>query len=211
MHNKFTLYFRKVPSGKRLYYYYAYDEEGRRLGPWATGQESKTAARNYCIGLVRLGKLLPDPKKMHTFEEFSKTFWDWENSAYLKERRKRRKLTQSYADKNMKVVEHTLIPYFGKMRLDRITGEEIDKWLDCMIAEKYENTTTNGYYGTLQTMLKWAVKRRIIDRDPFLDVGRLLKEKKTKKLSRRTNSKCCLWTTGKKFGITTFCGTRSTR
>jgi integrase len=51
-----------------------------------------------------------------------------------------------------------------------------------MIAEKYENSTTNGYFGTLQTMMKWAAKKRYIDRDPFLDVEKLLKEKKDKKI-----------------------------
>jgi len=182
MHNEFTLYFRKVPSGKRLFYYYAYDGEGNRLGPWATGQSTKTGAKNYCIGLVRLGKLLPGEKEMPTFSEFASSFWDWEKSDYIKERIKRRKLTQAYADKNKKVAQHTLVPYFGNMKLDKISGEEIDRWLDHMIAEKYENSTTNGYFGTLQTMLKWAAKKRIIGRDPFLDVKRLLNEKTDKKI-----------------------------
>jgi integrase len=182
MHNDFTLFTRKVPSGKTVVYYYAYDGEGRRLGPWTTGEANKTAARNYCNKLNREGKLLPGPKEIPSFAEYAQGFWDWENSPYLKERKKRRKLTQSYADKNQRVVEYTLLPYFGKMKLDKITGEEIDKWLDYMIAEKYENSTINGYYGTLQTMMKWAAKKRYIDRDPFLDVEKLLKEKKDKKI-----------------------------
>ncbi len=182
MHNDFTLYFRKVPSGKRVFYYYAYDEEGGRLGPWTTGETTKTAARNFCIRLIKLGRLLPGPKEMPTFAEYAADFWDWESSPYLKDRKKRRKLTQAYADKNKKVAEHTLIPYFGKMKLDKITGEEIDKWLDCMIKEKYRNTTTNGYFGTLQTMMKWAAKKRIIGRDPFLDVEKLLKDQKEKEI-----------------------------
>jgi integrase len=182
MHNDFTLFTRVVPSGKTVVYYYAYDNEGRRLGPWTTGQDNKTMARNYCNRLNREGKLLPGLKEIPTFAEFAVSFWDWEKSEYLKERRKRRKLTQSYADKNKRTVDYTLIPYFGKMKLDAITGETIDKWLDYMIAEKYENSTTNGYFGTLQTMLKWAAKRKIIKRDPFLDVDRLLNEKKDKKI-----------------------------
>jgi integrase len=182
MHNNFTLYFRKVPSGKRVFYFYAYDDEGNRLGPWSTGQSTKTAARNYCILLIKQGKLLPGPKEIPTFAEYAADFWDWENSLYLKDRKKRRKLTQAYADKNKRVVDFTLIPYFGKMKLDKISGEVIDKWLDYMIAEKYENSTTNGYFGTLQTMMKWAVKKQIIPRDPFLDVEKLLNEKKDKKI-----------------------------
>jgi integrase len=163
-------------------YYYAYDDEGRRLGPWTTGQDNKTMARNYCNRLNREGKLLPGLKEIPAFAEYAADFWDWEKSEYLKERRKRRKLTQAYADKNKKVVDYTLVPYFGKMKLDAISGEVIDKWLDYMIAEKYENSTTNGYYGTLQTMLKWAAKKRIIGRDPFLDVEKLLNDKKDKEI-----------------------------
>jgi site-specific recombinase XerD len=64
------------------------------------------------------------------------------------------------------------------MRLDKITGEVIDKWMDYMIAEKYEHTTINGYFGTLMTMMKWAVKKRYIVSDPSLDVQRLMTEKK---------------------------------
>jgi integrase len=182
MHNDFTLFSRVVPSGKTVVYYYAYDGEGKRLGPWTTGQSNKTAARNYCNKLNRQGKLLPGPLEIPTFAEFSGVFWDWEKSGYLTERRKRRKLTQAYADKNKKVVDHTLIPFFGKMKLDKITGEVIDQWLDVMIKDGKKNSTTNGYFGTLQTLMKWAVKKRIIDRDPFLDVQKLLNEKPEKKI-----------------------------
>jgi integrase len=182
MHNDFTLFSRVVPSGKTVVYYYAYDDEGRRLGPWSTGQANKTLARNYCNKLNKNGKLLPEPKEIPAFAEFAVAFWDWDKSEYLKERRKRRKLTQAYADKNKKVVEHSLIPYFGKMKLDAITGEVIDKWLDYMISEKFANTTTNSYFSTIQTMLKWAAKKGVIQRDPFLDVEKLLDDRKEKQI-----------------------------
>jgi integrase len=182
MHNDFTLFSRTVPSGKAVVYYYAYNDDGERMGPWSTGQSTKTLARNYCNGLIRKGVLVPGIKGMTTFTAYSADFWDWEKSEYLKGRRKRRKLTQAYADKCKRVVDFTLVPYFGNMRLDRITGEVIDKWLDYMIAQKYENSTINGYYGTLMTMMKWAARKRYIVRDPFLDVERLLKEKKGKKI-----------------------------
>ena len=182
MHNDFTLFSRVVPSGKTVVYYYAYNDEGQRLGPWTTGQDNKTMARNYCNALIRKGVLVPGIKGMTTFEAYAADFWDWEKSEYLKDRRKRRKLTQGYADKNQRVVDFTLVPYYGKMRLEKITGEVIDKWLDYMIAEKYENSTINGYYGTLMTMMKWAAKKKYIVRDPFLDVQRLLDEQKEKQL-----------------------------
>jgi len=78
MHNGFTLFTKKVPSGKTVIYYYAYDEDGRRLGHWTTGHENKTVARNYCNKLNREGKLLPCATGIPTLAEFTADFWDWE-------------------------------------------------------------------------------------------------------------------------------------
>ena len=198
MRGDFSLYFRKVPSGKRVYYYYTYDDEGNQVGPWSTGQVSKTAARNYCNLLIRKGELLPTAKKIPTFAEFAADFWAWETSPYLKERRKRRKLTQSYTNSALKVVEHSIIPFFGKMKLDKITGEVIEEWIDTLLEEGLKNVTINGYFGTLMTMMKWAVRKRIIDRDPFLDVQKLLKEPKEKKIITHDEFKALFVTDWKK-------------
>ena len=182
MRNDFTLFFRVVPSGKKVVYYYAYDENGTRKGPWTTGLTNKTAARNYCNALNRKGALLPAGNTMPTFAEYADGFWDWENSPYLKERRKRVTLTQNYTDKCKKTSEGNLIPHFGKMSLDKITPEVIEEWLDVMIETGKKNVTINGYFSTLMTMIKWAVRKRVIDRDPFLEVHKLVKETKKKKI-----------------------------
>jgi integrase len=182
MRNDFTLFYRKVPSGKKVVYYYAYNDEGERLGPWSTGLGNKTAARNFCNSLIRHGILIPGVKGMTSFEVYAADFWDSEKSEYLRNRRKRRTLTQWYIDNSKRVTETTLLPYYGKMRLERITGEVIEKWQDHMIAEKYESTTINNYYSVLMTMMKWAAKKRYIQRDPFLDVQKLREVKKEKKL-----------------------------
>jgi integrase len=178
MHNDFTLFKRRVPSGQVVVYYYAYDAGGRRRGPWSTGEAKLTAGRNYCNRLNREGRLLPGPKGIPTFAEYVIGFWDWEDSPYLKERRKRYKLTKSYADKNGRVADYTLVPYFGKMKLDTITPEVVEKWFDHMTKEGYKNTTVNGYYGTLKTMMKYAAKKKIIPFDPLSDFERLLNDRK---------------------------------
>jgi len=182
MHNDFTLFSRKVPSGKSVVYYYAYSDDGERLGPWSTGQATRTAARNYCNGLIRRGLLVPGVKGMTTFEVYAADFWDWEKSEYLKDRRKRRKLTQAYTDNCKKTVRTMLVPYFGKMRLERISGEVIEKWQDHLICEKYANVSINTFFGVLQTMMKWAAKKKYVMRDPFLDVKKLIEEQKDIKI-----------------------------
>jgi integrase len=189
MHNDFTLFKRTVPSGRTVVYYLAYDGEGKRRGPWSTGETSLTAARNYCNRLNRAGKLLPGPKGIPAFEEFAQGFWDWEASEYLKAQRKRKKLTRAYADKNSRLVDYQFIPYFGKMKLDRITPEEVEKWFDSMSEQGYKNTTINGYFGTLKTMMKWAAKKKIIPGDPLVDIERLLNDRKDIKIITRSEFK----------------------
>jgi integrase len=178
MHNDFTLFKRRVPSGQMVVYYYAYDDEGRRLGPWTTGQNSLTAGRNYCNRLNRTGRLLPGAKDIPTFAEYAKDFWDWEKSAYLKERKKRANLTMNYADKSRRVTDTALVPYFGKMRIDKITADEVEKWFDYMTARKYKNMTTNGYFGRLKTMMSFAAKKKLIPFDPLATFKRLVNDRK---------------------------------
>jgi len=183
MHNSFTLLSRKVPSGKTVVYYYAYNEDGKRLGPWTTKLSNKTAARNYCNKLMREGNLIPLQKDIGTFAELADGFWDWETSPYLEDRRKRSLLTKAYADKCKRVVDFYLLPHFGKMRLEKITLDAVEEWFDKLIAEKYKHTTINGVFGTLRTMLRWAAKKRIVPGgDPLIGVERLFNDRKQIKI-----------------------------
>ena len=182
MHNDFTLFSRVVPSGKKVIYYYAYDDNGKRCGPWSTGQINKTAARNYCFKLIRMGKLLPGRGEMLTFAEFAKGWWEWETCPYIKERRKRSNLTQSYARRGKYVTNDHLIPFFGKMKLDKINHEAIEKWLDFMSEKGYKNTYTNGIFAILRVMMNWAVKQKLIVSSPTLSIALLKNDRKNLKI-----------------------------
>jgi integrase len=182
IHNDFTLYWRVIPSGKRVVYYYAYDLDGNRLGGWSTGETTMTAARVKCNRLLREGKLIPHSGFMPSFAEYAQGWWEWETCAYLKKRRKRYSLTQAYADNNKKNLKNQLLPYFGDMPMNKITRDDVESWFDKLIEEDYQNTTINGYYGTLKTMLIEAVERKIIPRDPTDKMGRLINDRKEIKI-----------------------------
>ena len=60
------------------------------------------------------------------------------------------------------------------MPLDAITPETIEAWFDHLIInEKLKHTTINGYYKPFQTMIRWAVKKRILIADPTLNIQKL--------------------------------------
>ena len=181
--NDFTLYFRVVPSGKRVVYYYTYNENGERLPGRSTGETTLTAARVKCNKLLKEGTLVPKKGNIPIFAEYAKDWWDWENCEYLKKRRKRHILTQAYAELYRRNLINVILPYFGKVKIDKITSEDIERFLDYLIIEKkYKNATANSYFGTLKTMLKEAVNRNLIAQSPAENIGKLLTPKKEIKI-----------------------------
>jgi integrase len=203
MHNDYTLFARKVPSGKKVVYFYAYDLDGKRLGPWSTGQMTKTLGRSYCNRLIKEGRLLPGKQGVPTFAEYAQGWWNWEACAYLKDRKKRHNLTLAYAVKGRRVTDNHLIPFFGKMKLDKITSETIEQWFDSLAAPakgipKMKNTTINGYYSILLTMLKWAVRKKIIASDPTMEIDKLVNDRKEIELVTRKEFKALFVTDWRK-------------
>ncbi|MDR2510356.1 MAG: integrase, partial [Spirochaetaceae bacterium] len=78
----FSLYCRKLSSGKTVWYYQTYDEDGLRTAGKSTGKSTKTAAREYCNALMRAGKLLPSAQfDIPTFREFAAGWWEYETCA----------------------------------------------------------------------------------------------------------------------------------
>lgn len=53
---EFSLFKRKMPSGKYVYYYYVYDENGKRV-PRSTGERTKAKALAYILRRRDEGKL----------------------------------------------------------------------------------------------------------------------------------------------------------
>jgi len=109
------VYRRRLPSGKVVYYYQTYDEDGRRTPGRSTGQTTKTAARAYCVGLLKAGKPLAEKiVKTPTFAEYAKGWWDFDTCLYLQRRKKRRAITRTYAQGARGRLDHHILPFFGK-------------------------------------------------------------------------------------------------
>ena len=158
-------------------YFYAYDENGKRTQGRSTGQTNKTAARVVVSRLLKEGALLPKKDSVPTFGEYAVNWWDWEKCEYLKKRRKRANLTQSYSDHMKRNLDKVVLPYFKNTKMDAITPAVIEAFLDSLIKQKYKNTTINGYYGTFKTMMIEAVERGVIATDPTAKVERLINDR----------------------------------
>ena len=187
----FSLFPRKLRSGRVVFYYQCYDEMGNRSSGLSTGQTTKTTARAYCMRLYREGSLFPVKKRIPTFEEFAMGWWDWETCEYLKNQKGRKDITKSYADSCKAMVRNQILPFFGETPLDRISSEDINQWLlgfkerifineeGKEIIKSYKNTYANTVFGTLWLMLNEAVNRKIIKTNPAAPVKKLKNDRKT--------------------------------
>jgi integrase len=188
MHNDYTLLWRTYPNGKKVVFYYAYDEKDNRQGPWTTKCQSITAARNYCNRLIKTDSLIPRRGKALTFGEYAAGFWEY-GSGYLDNQEGRADITPAYIDNCKKMTANQILPFFANTPLEKITSKDINKWLlgfkkrEVMIDGKkeiksYKNTYANTVFGTLYTMMAWAVEQEIIKVNPCAKVKKLKNDRK---------------------------------
>jgi integrase len=189
IHNDFTLYFRVVPSGKRVVYYYAYDADGRRLYGKSTGETTLTAARRKCNQLLKEGLLVPNRDYIPTFAEYAVGWWEWEVCDYLKKKRKVVNLTKKYADTAKWILDKVLLPYFGNMRLNQITMDVAEAFRDKNINDGFKHSTINGYCNILKTMLTEAVERKLIAKNHIAKLKKLVNDRKEIKIITRDEFK----------------------
>jgi integrase len=136
--------------------------------------------------------------RIPTFAEYAQGWWEPETCLYLKKRLARRPLSLDYVKQSLQIMRQFLVPYFGKMRLDRITDEDIDTWLVCfcdreqrrhckiiagdnetsLVPRKLKTSYANVCFGVLRLMLKQAAKRHIIPFNPADNVEKLVEERK---------------------------------
>jgi hypothetical protein len=148
----FSVFGRRLPSGKLVYYYQCYDEKGKRQWAKSTGLTKKTEAAAYCMKLFRDGLLVPAPK-VPAFAEFTDGFWDFEKSRYLKWRQMHDPLEPGTVDIYRNSFENHIKDYFAPFRLDEITPNVVENWLIAMSEKNLKSSTVNLVYRTLKLML----------------------------------------------------------
>ena len=181
--SSFSLYKRKIGNGKAVFYYQCYDENGRRLCGRSTGQTTKTAAREYCMVLLKENRLVQQKyQKLPTFREFAVDFWDVKKSEYLNSLKSRKVISKSYPDMGRATTTNHLLPKFGASRLDAITDQMIDSWLLSFPKRGLSPATGNNAFKFLSIMLSWAVKKDLIKSNPCKNVKFLREEEKKREL-----------------------------
>jgi integrase len=171
----FTVFPRKMPSGRVVFYFQCYDENGVRQNGRSTGCSKKTEATAYCMRLYREGTLVPKKKTM-TFEEFARGWWDIKTCKYLALRQLSDPFSDGTIAMNKANTENYLKGFFGNIRLGDITKDTMNEWFLHMNRKGLSASTTNTALKTLRVMLDEAVNRGILQNNPAKEVKELKTE-----------------------------------
>ena len=154
-----------MKSGKVIWYYQTYDENGHRTNALSTGQITKSAARAICRKLQREDKLIPTRGSQMLFRDYAKDWWDWDKCEFLKFKKSRRSISRSYADAGMTIMKKHILPYFGSTRLEDITPHIVELWLQKMVDNGLSRSSANHSMAFLGIMLTDAIRREILKED----------------------------------------------
>jgi integrase len=171
----FTVFPRKMPSGRVVFYFQCYDENGVRQNGRSTGCSKKTEAAAYCLRLYREGALVPR-KRTVTFGEFAEGWWDIKTCKYLQLRQLSDPLSDNTIDLNRDNTRNYLKEFFGPFQAADITRETVKGWLLEMGKKGLAASTINGALKTLRVMLEEAVSRGILASNPAKEVKELKAE-----------------------------------
>jgi integrase len=177
----FTVFGRKLPSKKTVYYYQCYDEKGRRQWAKSTGLTKKTEAVAYCMKLFRDGLLIPE-QKTPLFSEFSKGWWDIGTCGYLKWRQLHNPIQAGTLAMLKCNFENHIKDYFAKYRLDEITPNVIEGWLLHLSEKGFKHNTINTQYRPLRLMMGEAARQKLIKSNPCEEVKNLKAEEEGRKI-----------------------------
>jgi len=172
----FSIYKRKRSNGKNYFYYHAYDEDGKRFSV-STGETSKARATEEAMKRWKEGTLVPARTRRISmiFSEFAEPFFVWGKCPIVTDRIARGgKYSQAFCRTNKNNLNKHILPTFGKMRIDRITPAQINRWLltlpDSVLSDTNDKplskATCNKQLTVLRQILEEAVNRNLIKENP---------------------------------------------
>lgn len=178
----YTIFPRKLNSGKVVYYYRTYSPDGRRSVAHSTGKANKTQARCYCAELLAKGQLY-SPQGIN-FSAYAKGFFD-NNSQWYKDKIQTGKdKTQPVALNTLRVYRNALdryiLPFFQKIKLADIRVSHIKKFRSELIEKGFSNSTITTATACLKIIISYAIADGYIIKNPFTSIQNMYENARKK-------------------------------
>lgn len=176
----YTIFLRRLQSGKEVYYYQFRHEDGKRSVPKSTGCTSLSAARRYCQKLYNSGEF--EKSESPTFESFTKDFFAPQSQyCQLKLALNNKPLKPKTLDAYSVALQCQLVPYLGKYRMNEINADVVKKWI-IWATEIWSAKTVNNAQGILNIIIEDAIDKDYMIKNPLSRIGMRKLAKKKREL-----------------------------
>lgn len=164
----YTIFLRKLPSGRQVYYYQFRDEEGRRSAAYSTGTDKLSQARRICQKMYNEGKFKKNDGLL--FRNFAKGFFDDDSEFCRWKKVNGNALAQSTVMSYRRLLDNQVMPFFGDMRLNRINTDTVKRWI-LWCRDRCSPKTSNNAQSVLTIVLKSAKEKKLITEVPSLELS----------------------------------------
>ena len=158
-----VLFHRSYPKkdGKisRWYWYYVYDEYGRRKS-YSLRTQSKTHARRLLDELIASGDIIPPTGDSLPLSAFAEPFWQSDRCLYVRSKRLRgERITAKTIKQNRGYLDNHILPALGEVPLGALTPAKIDAFLLSLKEDKeLSNKSINNVLSCLRVITSEAVR-----------------------------------------------------
>ena len=164
----FTIFPRRLKSGRTVWYYRTYTPDGKRTVAHSTGRTNKTQARNYCAELLANGMLCTGTSV--SFGVYAEHFYD-DSSQWMSDKRqssngKARPVAMGTLMVYRELLRNKILPYFSRFKLSDIRPSHIKEFRQSLIEMGMSNSRINLASNCLRVILSYALSDRLITSNP---------------------------------------------
>jgi len=171
----FTLFPRKLKSGKIVYYYRTYTQDGIRTVAHSTGQTNKTLARQYCFKLLEQGILCTGLSM--SFRNYAQDFFSDDSQWMLDKIQagagKKSPVSQNTIKTYRYCVNSFLLPFFSNIKLNDIKTLHVKKFRAFLLEKKLSNSLINLSCACLKIIFSYAKTDGYMTCDPFSTIQQM--------------------------------------
>jgi len=142
-------------------------------GSWtnakSTGETAKSRAEAWAINYLQAGNGQIVQKENVIFENFSKGFFDWNNTWATDKRVRGLRISPRHCLERTDILKNHLIPAIGKLKLTAIDRAVIKELRNDMFKREYSGSTINKCLSTLKAILESAEEKSLIQYIPRID------------------------------------------
>lgn len=175
----YTVFARKLASGRTVYYYQYRLSNGTRSPAYSTGCDTLSKAKRIVQKLYNDGKF--DCSNSMTFNTFTKNFFSHDSDYYKWKLVNNQKVTDETLLSYDKFLRNQLMPFFTGFNLSQINKDVVKQWI-IWSSDKWSAKTVNNAQTTLNLILNSAVDKSLINENPLKGLCFRKTEKKQRTL-----------------------------